>query len=342
MGICCGILDEDNQEEAKKLNPNQIEEQASQKEKEEEISYQLQNFTFKNVLGAGLFGKVLLAEHIKTKQYFAIKIIDKKQLEDQNFVESEHQILQQTQSPFIIKLYFTFENKNKLFLGTEFVNGGDLFVHLKNNVQFSEERTRFYAVELILALKYLHENRIIYRDLKPENILLDQFGHIKLTDFGLSKYKFSQITYTACGTPEYVAPEILLERGHNECVDWYSLGILIYQMLCGSIPFYSKQLDEMIDKRLSQPFEFPKYLNQKAVDLIKGLTENEVSKRLGFKGADEILRHPFFEEIDIEAMSKRQVEPPFRPQLQGKKDLRYLDPDLLQQEIKFEDDLNLS
>ncbi|CAD8142590.1 unnamed protein product [Paramecium pentaurelia] len=340
MGICFGILDENNQEEDKKKNPIQIEEQASQKEKEEEISYQLENFTFKNVLGAGAFGKVLLAEHVKTKQYFAIKIIDKKQLENYNFVESEHQILQQTQSPFIIKLYFTFENQNKLYLGTEFINGGDLFVHLKKNIQFSEERTRFYAVELVLALKYLHENRIIYRDLKPENILLDQFGHIKLTDFGLSKFKFSQITYTACGTPEYVAPEILLEQGYNECVDWYSLGILIYQMLCGSIPFYSQQQQEMINKRLSQPFEFPKYLSQKAVDLIKRLTENEVSKRLGFKGADEILRHPFFEDIDLEAISKRQVEPPFRPQLEGKKDLRYLDPDLLQQEIKFEQELD--
>lgn len=126
-------------------------------------------------------------------------------------MEAEKTILQKTKHPFILHLYFAFQSEAKLYLGTEFVNGGELFTHLRREHCFNERRTRFYAAEIVLALKYLHENKIIYRDLKPENILLDYLGHIKLTDFGLSKVKFNKVTYTTCGTPEYVAPEVLYE-----------------------------------------------------------------------------------------------------------------------------------
>lgn len=237
--------------------------------------------------------------------------------------------------PFIVKLHFAFQSEESFYFLTDFLNGGELFFHLCNEIRFSEDRARFYAAELVLALSHLHEQNIIYRDLKPENVLLDSDGHLKITDFGLSKIKektkAADLTNTFCGTPEYLAPEIIIGKGHNYSVDWWSLGMLTYEMISGINPF--KQISQqagpqsrhLILKRIvEQDVEILPGFSMKARSLLKGLLQRDPAKRLG---VEEIKAHPFFETVDWEALLEKRVQVPYVPAVSGKADIRNIDTD---------------
>jgi len=199
-----------------------------------------------------------------------------------------------------------------------------LFTHLKREKRFSEERAKFYAAQIVLALECLHEHNTIYRDLKPENILLDKNGYLKITDFGLSK-RGDRKTYTFCGTPEYLAPEIITGVGHDKAVDWWSLGTLLYEMLSGRCPFYSKNRKEMFAMITDKPVTPRKEFSEEATDLIQKLLDRNPKKRIGSEGAYQIKEHPFFEDIDFDALYRQEIEAPFIPRLTSADDLQHID-----------------
>jgi serine/threonine protein kinase len=210
----------------------------------------------------------------------------------------------------------------------DYVNGGELFFHLKKEGRFPEQRVRFYAAEIVCAIAHLHSLGIVYRDLKPENILLDSDGHICITDFGLSKQITPEEgTHTFCGTPEYLAPEVLKGQGHGHAVDWWSLGTLIYEMLTGLPPFYSQNINIMYQKILNGELRFPSYVSADAQSLLEGLLTREPEKRLGsgVDGTSNIKSHSFFGGIDWERLLKREIEPPFKPKVKGTADTSQID-----------------
>jgi len=220
-------------------------------------------------------------------------------------------------------MYYAFQNDHKLYMVLEYVGGGELFYHLRKATRFSEELACFYIAEVILALEFLHSNDIIYRDLKPENILLDSEGHIKITDFGLSKMGVTsvfgkgdgQATKTFCGTPEYLAPEIITGIGHGKAVDWWSVGILLYEMLTGRSPFYSPNRHEMYLNVIKGPLNFPPFISVDAQSLLRDLLHRKPEQRLGSSqyGVTEIKTHPFFRNIKWNLVERKEVRPPFRP-----------------------------
>lgn len=256
-----------------------------------------------------------------TKEIFAMKILAKDMLIKQNMVaytKSEKNILQMVEHPFIVQLRYAFQTDSKLYLVLDFLSGGELFFHLSKEVKFSVDRARFYTAELVLAIGHLHSKDIIYRDLKPENVVLDSKGHVCLTDFGLAKKDItsSNQTHTFCGTPEYLAPEIIKGKGHGKPVDWWSLGILLYEMLVGLPPFYSENMNEMYELILKAPLKFPSFVPPDAQSLLRGLLERDETKRLGSGPSDakEIMQHPFFASIDWEKLFKKEIDPPFVPE----------------------------
>jgi len=238
-------------------------------------------------------------QHKKSGKIYAMKVMRKGTiiLKDQvAHTNDEKHILQKIQHPFIVNLNYAFQTKDKLYMIMDFVNGGELFYHLKKQHRFDEERVKFYAAEITSALIHLHSHGIVYRDLKPENILLDSYGHIVITDFGLSKEIFDEKTLSFCGTPEYLAPEVLIGEGHAYPVDWWSLGTIMYEMLAGFPPFYSKSLKLMYKKIMESPLLFPtEGMSENAMDLLLKLLEKNPDKRLS---GPAIREHPFFESID--------------------------------------------
>lgn len=208
----------------------------------------------------------------------------------------------------------------------DYVNGGELFFHLKKEGRFPEERVRMYAAEIASALGHLHELGVIYRDLKPENILVDSEGHIRVTDFGLSKeVEFDQVTHTFCGTPEYLAPEVLNGDGHGFPVDWWSLGTLVYEMLTGLPPFYSQNVNVMYHKILNGELRFPPYISSEAKSLIQDMLQRDPKRRLGTKGASEVFQHPFFKKIDWNKLNARGYTPAFKPPVKNAMDTSQFD-----------------
>lgn len=234
--------------------------------------------------------------------------------------KTERNILQNIKHPFLTSLTYAFQTPDKLYLVMDFCGGGELFYWLKKDRRFSQNRARLFAAEILLALEALHSHDIIYRDLKPENILLDLEGHIRLTDFGLSKEAVTGAgaqggTKTFCGTPEYLAPEILENKGHGKAVDWWSLGTLIYEMLTGLPPFYDQNMQRMYDKILNAPLRFPAYMSPEAKNLLSGLLQRKVEDRLG-SGPDDsasIKNHPFFNGLDWDQVYAKEVTPEFKP-----------------------------
>ena len=238
----------------------------------------LDSFKIERVIGRGAFGKVFLVTKKDTQQIYALKVCKKMQLEEryqQHRLKNEREIMADIDHPFLINLRYAFQTDEKLCLVMDFINGGELFFHLRKASRFTEEKARFYSAEILVALNYLHEHNIVYRDLKPENILLDSEGHIKLTDFGLSK-KFSQKTFSLCGTPEYLAPEILTEAGHDHSVDYWSLGILIYEMLAGKPPLTERNQEKLFELIMTKQITMKSFFSSQASSLLSSLLVSDV------------------------------------------------------------------
>ncbi|KAI9828508.1 MAG: hypothetical protein M1826_006045 [Phylliscum demangeonii] len=280
----------------------------------------IDNFELLKVVGKGSFGKVMQVRKRDTHRIYALKTIRKAHIISRSEVAhtlAERSVLAQINNPFIVPLKFSFQSPEKLYLVLAFVNGGELFHHLQKEQRFDINRSRFYTAELLCALECLHGFNVIYRDLKPENILLDYSGHIALCDFGLCKLdmKDDDRTNTFCGTPEYLAPELLLGQGYTKSVDWWTLGVLLYEMLTGLPPFYNENTNEMYRKILGDSLHFPgtDVVPVAAKDLLMKLLDRDPDRRLGANGAAEIKAHQFFHSIDWRKLLQRKYEPNFKP-----------------------------
>ena len=247
--------------------------------------------------------------------------------------KTERNVLEAVSHPFIVNMIYAFQTPKKLYFILEYCPGGELFFHLSRAARFSEGRCRFYAQEILLAIEYLHSHDIVYRDLKPENVLLDADGHVKLTDFGLSKEGISDnfSAKSICGTPEYLAPEILDRNGHGKAVDWYSFGALIYEMLTGLPPYYTKDREKLFERIRRGELQFPSYVSPAARSLLEGLLCRDPSRRLGSSIADaiEVKSHPFFFGTDWDAVYKRKIIPPFKPNVSSQIDVKYFDKEFV-------------
>lgn len=293
-------------------------------------------FELLKVLGQGSYGKVFLVRKIKgpdAGQLYAMKVLKKATLKVRDRVRSkmERDILAEVNHPFIVKLHYAFQTEGKLYLILDFLRGGDLFTRLSKEVMFTEEDVKFYLAELALALDHLHGLGIIYRDLKPENILLDEEGHIKITDFGLSKEAIDhdKRAYSFCGTVEYMAPEVVNRRGHTQSADWWSFGVLMFEMLTGSLPFQGKDRKETMALILKAKLGMPQFLSAEAQSLLRALFKRNPCNRLGAgsDGVEEIKRHPFFVTIDWNKLYRREIKPPFKPAVGRPEDTFHFDPE---------------
>jgi serine/threonine protein kinase len=291
------------------------------------------DFAIKKVIGQGSFGKVLMVTKkdatAGNDKVYAMKVLNKSTIIARNEVDhtkSEKSILMKLEHPFLVKLHYSFQTPDKLFFVMDYINGGELFFHLQRDKRFSEDRVRFYAAEIVSGLDYLHSAGVIYRDLKPENLLLTRDGHIVMTDFGLSKEglhdKFDR-TGTFCGTPEYLAPEVLEGKGYTKAVDWWSFGTLVYEMLTGLPPFYSEDVQEMYSNIMTAELNFPSFMGADARDLLSKLLERNDEIRL--QDAAHIKKHPFFKPIDWEALKQKKIMPPFIPEVNGDDDITNID-----------------
>ncbi|MGH0174364.1 UNVERIFIED_CONTAM: hypothetical protein FKN15_067825 [Acipenser sinensis] len=293
-------------------------------------------FELLKVLGQGSYGKVFLVRKIKgtdTGQLYAMKALKKATLKVRDRVRSkmERDILAEVNHPFIVKLHYAFQTEGKLYLILDFLRGGDLFTWLSKEVMFTEEDVKFYLAELALALDHLHSLGIIYRDLKPENILLDEEGHIKITDFGLSKEAIDhdKRAYSFCGTIEYMAPEVVNRRGHTQSADWWSFGVLMFEMLTGSLPFQGKDRKETMALILKAKLGMPQFLSPDVQGLLRALFKRNPTNRLGAgpDGVEEIKRHPFFAPIDWNKLYRIEIKPPFKPAVGRPEDTFHFDPE---------------
>jgi len=275
------------------------------------------DFEIKKTLGTGSFGRVVLARHKETGYIVAIKILNKSKvikMKQLDHTKYEKQLLNEIECPFVVNLLGFFQDVKNLYLVMEYVKGGEMFYHLRKASRFADEVARFYAAEVVLAWEYLHSKNIIYRDLKPENLLIGSDGHLKVTDFGFAK-KIDQRTWTVCGTPEYLAPEIILSKGYGKAVDWWALGVLMYEMLVGYPPFYDDDPYEIYEKIVAGRIRYPQHLKPHAKDLISHLLQTDLSKRYGNlkDGVADIKNHKWFEGIDWEELAKGSLPPPFIP-----------------------------
>ncbi|KAK2920860.1 hypothetical protein Q8A73_000345 [Channa argus] len=292
------------------------------------------DFDYLKIIGKGSFGKVLLARHKESSNYYAVKVLQKKIIlkkKEQKHIMAERSVLMKNiKHPFLVGLHYSFQTTDKLYFVLDYVNGGELFYHLQRERIFLEPRARFYAAEIASALGYLHSLHIVYRDLKPENILLDSQGHIVLTDFGLCKegLEANGTTTTFCGTPEYLAPEVLQKQAYDRTVDWWCLGSVLYEMLYGLPPFYSRNTAEMYNNILHKAPMLKPNVSNAGRELLEGLLQKDRTKRLGAK--DDFLElkyHSFFSPLNWDDLMAKKITPPFLPSVSGPTDLRHFDPE---------------
>ncbi|KAF1829184.1 camp-dependent protein kinase A [Decorospora gaudefroyi] len=280
--------------------------------------YSLTDFTMQRTLGTGSFGRVHLVQSKHNQRFYAVKVLKKAQVVKMKQVEhtnDERRMLQQVKHPFLITLWGTFQDSKNLYMVMDFVEGGELFSLLRKSQRFPNPVAKFYAAEVTLALDYLHSHNIIYRDLKPENLLLDRHGHLKITDFGFAK-EVPDITWTLCGTPDYLAPEVVASKGYNKSVDWWSLGILIFEMLCGFTPFWDGGSPMKIyENILKSRVKYPPYIHPDAHDLLQKLITPDLTKRLGnlHGGSKDVMNHPWFAEVTWDRLQKKDIDAPYVP-----------------------------
>ncbi|CAK4090760.1 unnamed protein product [Aphanomyces euteiches] len=277
-------------------------------------------------LGTGTFGRVKLVKHKVSGMPYAMKVMQKAQVvayKQQINILNEKNILARCNHPFILKLFQTFKDDECLYLLMEFVQGGELFAYLHNSDRPSgrlpNDHARFYASHVLLALEYLHDRSIVYRDLKPENLLIDQEGYIKVVDFGFAKVCLDR-TYTLCGTPEYLAPELVLGKGHNKSVDYWAYGVLIYEMTIGCSPFVGVNPSDQIQicrNIVKEPLRFPSWISPSCKDLVTKLLDRDVSKRMGCNhgGTHAIRTHPWFQGLEWDKIIKKREPAPWLPTL---------------------------
>ena len=302
----------------------------------------LEDFKILKVIGRGSFGKVCLVEYIPTKEIFAMKSLKKDLLIEEDQIEStilEKEILQKIDHPFLCSLIFCFQSEDRIFFVMPFLSGGELFQHLKKFKRFSEKMVKFYGAQIAIALQYLHDKNIIYRDLKPENILLDEKGYLKLVDFGMAKkLDYSKKALSFCGTPEYLAPEIIKGDGYDHNIDWWSLGILFFELLCGFPPFYDDNLDKMYKLIQDTKVNFPPniYLSNETKDIICKLLNKDIKGRLGYaSGIEEIKNHPFFKGIDFQEIQNKKIISPFVPKIDNSTDVQNFDETFTKEDVEM-------
>ncbi|KAI4904092.1 hypothetical protein NFI96_017557 [Prochilodus magdalenae] len=301
----------------------------------------MQDFEYLKLLGKGTFGKVILVKERVTGKYYAMKILRKDVIVAKDEVAhtlTENRVLQSSKHPFLTGLKHSFQTNDRLCFVMEYANGGELFFHLSRDRVFSEERARFYGAEIVSALDYLHsEKKVVYRDLKLENLMLDKDGHIKITDFGLCKEGITEeaTMKTFCGTPEYLAPEVLEDNDYGRAVDWWGLGVVMYEMMCGRLPFYNQDHEKLFELILMEEIRFPRTLSPEAKALLAGLLQKDPKQRLGGgpEDAKEIMQHKFFSGMEWKDVYEKKLAPPFKPQVTSETDTRYFDVEFTGQTI---------
>ncbi|TKS77320.1 Serine/threonine-protein kinase [Collichthys lucidus] len=286
------------------------------------------------------FMQVLLAKLKADSKFYAVKVLQKKVIlkkkEQKNIMAERNVLLKSLKHPFLVRLHYSFQTTEKLYFVLDYVNGGELFFHLQRERCFSEPRARFYTAEVASAIGYLHSLNIVYRDLKPENILLDSQGHVVLTDFGLCKEGVEPegTTSTFCGTPEYLAPEVLRKEAYDRTVDWWCLGAVLYEMIYSLPPYYSRDVGEMYDGILHKPLTLPPGKSDAVSSLLLGLLQKDQHRRLGAI-ADflEIKNHIFFSPINWDDLYHKRITPPYNPNVRGPADTQHIDPEFTREMV---------
>ncbi|XP_034935496.1 cAMP-dependent protein kinase catalytic subunit beta-like [Chelonus insularis] len=278
----------------------------------------LDDFQVLRTLGIGAFGRVKLIKHKQTSTYYAMKILEKRQLVKTKQIDhtrNEKRVLQSIDYPFVITLSYFCKDNSYLYIILPFINGGELFSYLRRKGKFPERQARFYAAQVVLALEYLHYCGLVYRDLKPENILLDREGYLKLIDFGFCKYIEGKRTWTLCGTPEYLAPEVILSKGYGKSVDWWSFGILIYEMNAGYAPFFSHDQMKIYEKIVLGKYKFPGHFKENLKSIVSSLLQTDLTRRFGNlkNGSLDIKKHVWFQTIDWDRVYHRKIKPSYIP-----------------------------
>uniref|UniRef100_A0A3B3ZH70 protein kinase C n=1 Tax=Periophthalmus magnuspinnatus TaxID=409849 RepID=A0A3B3ZH70_9GOBI len=294
----------------------------------------IEDFNCVSVLGRGHFGKVLLAEYKKTGLLYAIKALKKGDIVTRDEVDSLvcekriFEVINASQHPFLVNLHGCFQTSDHVCFVMAYSPGGDLMTHIHTSI-FTEKQTRFYSSCVLLGLEFLHQNKIVYRDLKLDNLLMDADGYVRIADFGLCKegMGYGDRTSTFCGTPEFLAPEVLTDNNYTRSVDWWGLGVLIYEMLVGESPFPGDDEEEVFDSIVNDDVRYPRFLSPDSVSLIQKLLQKNPEMRLGAgeEDAAEIKRHKFFQGIDWEALLAKRVKPPFLPVIKAAQDVSNFD-----------------
>ncbi|XP_073705520.1 serine/threonine-protein kinase N2 [Garra rufa] len=328
------VVEHETQPSALQLITVQKSTEIRDKEEEEQFHFSLKDFKCVAVLGRGHFGKVLLAEYSITGEMFAIKALKKGDIVARDEVESlmcEKRIFETVNSvrhPFLVNLFACFQTKEHVCFVMEYAAGGDLMMHIHADV-FSEPRATFYAACVVLGLQFLHEHKIVYRDLKLDNLLLDTEGFVKIADFGLCKegMGFQDRTSTFCGTPEFLAPEVLTETSYTRAVDWWGLGVLIFEMLVGESPFPGDDEEEVFDSIVNDEVRYPRFLSTEAISVMRRLLRRNPERRLGAgeRDAEDVKKHLFFRNIEWDGLLAKKVKPPFVPTIQSSSDVSNFD-----------------
>lgn len=301
------------------------------------------SFEILRTLGKGYFGRVFLVEKKDDKKLYALKVISKLDIVKRNFFENlknEKDIMEKVDNPFVVNLEYCFASPSYVFFAMKFKQGGELYYHLRKKTRFSEKTTKFYACQIISGLEYLHSLNIMYRDMKPENILLDAKGNASLADFGISKVlDIKDSTKSFVGTPEYVAPEIVLQKGHNKAVDIWCFGILLYEMVYGLPPFYNKNQNIMLNWVVKLDPTFPKMINisDDLKDLIKKCLQKDPENRIGYKNTSDIFNHSWFTDVNWKDVNNLKVEPPIKPVVKDSMDTENFSKDVVQEKPRIED-----
>ncbi|GIY98127.1 hypothetical protein CEXT_551271 [Caerostris extrusa] len=298
------------------------------------VGLSLENFKFISLLGRGHFGKVILSKFKNTGEYFAIKALKKGDIIAREEIESlmaERRIFKIANSirhPFLVNLFACFQTPSHVCFVMEYACGGDLMMHIHTDI-FPEPRAVFYAACVVLGLQYLHENKIIYRDLKLDNLLLDSEGYVKIADFGLCKegMGYGDRTGTFCGTPEFLAPEVLTETSYTRAVDWWGLGVLIYEMMVGESPFPGDDEEEVFDSIVNDEVRYPTFLSLESIAIMRRLLRKNPERRLGAseRDAEDVKKQAYFRNIHWDDLLMRKIKPPFVPVVKNSEDVSNFD-----------------